>query len=158
VPAEDQGGVDRVKADLERQVAELTDAWQRSAAELDNYRKRTTRESASARAQERATVAARWLAVVDDLERALHHAETDPGSIVEGVRAVHQQAMDVLSALGYPRRDDVGKGFDPTYHEAVSTVADGELPPGTVAQVLRPGYGSDDQVLRPAAVVVATGT
>ena len=76
--------------------------------------------------------------------------------MVEGLRAVHQQAQSVLADLGYPRREDSGRAFDPALHEAVGTVADEELVPGTIASVVRPGYGNDGEVLRPAAVVVAT--
>jgi molecular chaperone GrpE len=148
---------DPEKAALERRVAELTDAWQRSVAELENYRKRMARELSMVRAQERAQVAARFLPVIDNLERALSHAQSNSPEIVEGLRAVRQQALDVLASLGFPRREDIGRAFDPTYHEAVSTVADDDLQPGTIAQVLRPGYGADDEVLRPAAVVVAVG-
>nr|WP_297415843.1 nucleotide exchange factor GrpE [uncultured Nocardioides sp.] len=143
-------------AALEQRVAELEDLWRRALAELDNYRKRTARELARARRDERAKAAAEWLPVIDNLDLALEHARADPENIVEGVRAVRQQALAILAALGYPRRDDEGIAFDPTYHEAVSTVEDEELPPGTVARVVRPGYGSEDEVLRPAAVVVAT--
>ena len=143
--AEDQQDASRVAA-LEQRVAELEDLWRRALAELDNYRKRTARAKA----------AAEWLPVIDNLDLALEHARADPENIVEGVRAVRQQALAILAALGYPRRDDEGIAFDPTYHEAVSTVEDEELPPGTVARVVRPGYGSEDEVLRPAAVVVAT--
>jgi molecular chaperone GrpE len=144
------------RADQERQIAELEDAWRRTAAELDNFRKRCARDVARGREQERAAVATRWLPVLDNLERALEHASSDPGSVVEGVRAVLAQAVGVLADLGYPRRDDDGRPFDPAVHEAVSTVSDDGLTPGTVAQVVRPGYGPDDRLLRPAAVVVAT--
>jgi molecular chaperone GrpE len=143
-------------AALEQRIAELEDLWRRALAELDNYRKRTSRELARARKEERVRVAAEWLPVIDNLDLALEHAREDPGNIVEGVRAVHQQALAILAALGFPRRDDEGQVFDPAYHEAVSTVDDGEVPAGTVAQVVRPGYGSEEDVLRPAAVVVAT--
>ncbi len=153
--AEDQQEASR-EAALEQRVAELEDLWRRALAELDNYRKRTARELARARRDERAKAAAEWLPVIDNLDLALEHARADPENIVEGVRAVRQQALAILAALGYPRRDDEGIAFDPTYHEAVSTVEDEELPPGTVARVVRPGYGSEDEVLRPAAVVVAT--
>ncbi|HEU5036675.1 MAG TPA: nucleotide exchange factor GrpE [Nocardioides sp.] len=138
------------------QVAELEDAWRRTAAELDNLRKRCARDVVRGREQERAAVAARWLPVLDNLERALEHASSDAGSVVEGVRAVLAQAVGVLADLGYPRRNDTGRAFDPALHEAVGTVSDEGLVPGTVAQVVRPGYGPDDKVLRPAAVVVAT--
>jgi molecular chaperone GrpE len=138
-------------------IAELEDRWRRTAAELDNFRKRCAQELVRAREQERASTAASWLPVVDNLERALDHASSsDLDQLVEGLRAVQQQALSVLADLGYPRREDTGKAFDPAVHEAVGTVADEELVPGTVASVVRPGYGVNGEVLRPAAVVVAT--
>ncbi|NYG07959.1 molecular chaperone GrpE [Phycicoccus badiiscoriae] len=144
-------------AETEKQIAELEDSWRRTAAELDNFRKRCARDLVRAREQERALVAARWLPVLDNLERALEHASSNPDQIVEGVRAVHQQGVAILADLGYPRRDDeTGKPFDPARHEAVGTVAAADLVPGTVAHVVRPGYGPDAEILRPASVVVAT--
>jgi molecular chaperone GrpE len=152
----DEGVADST-AESRRQIAELEDSWRRTAAELDNFRKRCARDVVRAREQERASVAARWLPVLDNLERALEHASSNPDQIVEGVRAVHQQALTILADLGYPRRDDeTGKAFDPAHHEAVSTIADEALVPGTVAHVVRPGYGPDGEILRPASVVVAT--
>ncbi|WP_345523508.1 nucleotide exchange factor GrpE [Nocardioides conyzicola] len=142
--------------DQARQVAELEDAWRRTAAELDNVRKRCARDVLRGREQERAAVAASWLPVVDNLERALEHASSDSDSVVEGVRAVLAQAVGVLADLGYPQRDDAGRAFDPAVHEAVGTVYEEGSVPGTVAHVVRPGYGPDDRILRPAAVVVAT--
>jgi molecular chaperone GrpE len=144
-------------AEPERKIAELEDSWRRTAAELENLRKRCAKDVIRAREQERASVAVRWLPVLDNLERALEHAASNPDQIVEGVRAVHQQALTVLADLGYPRRDDeTGTAFDPARHEAVSTVTDEDLVPGTVAHVVRPGYGPDGEILRPASVVVAT--
>jgi molecular chaperone GrpE len=152
----DEGATDGA-AEMQKQIADLEDSWRRTAAELDNLRKRCAKDVVRAREQERASVAARWLPVIDNLERALEHASSDPERIVEGVRAVHQQSIAVLADLGYPRRDDeTGKAFDPAHHEAVSTIADEDLVPGTVAHVVRPGYGPDGEILRPASVVVAT--
>jgi molecular chaperone GrpE len=136
-------------------VAELEDRWRRSAAELDNYRKRTARESGEQRADERARVAARWLPVLDNLELALQHATSAPDPVIDGIRAVRDQALAVLAELGYPRQDDAGAVFDPQRHEAVGTVVDPVAKPGTVVYVVRPRYGEEPQVLRPAAVVVA---
>ncbi|WP_374969645.1 nucleotide exchange factor GrpE [Terrabacter sp. BE26] len=144
-------------AKTEKQIAELEDSWRRTAAELENFRKRCAKDVVRAREQERTSVAARWLPILDSLERALEHASSDPGQIVEGVRAVRQQALAVLTDLGFPPRDnETGKPFDPAHHEAVSTIADENLVPGTVAHVVRAGYGTDDRILRPASVVVAT--
>ena len=128
----------------------------RALADLDNLRKRHEREILRVRSLERAAVAAQWLPIVDDLERALDHANVENAPLLEGVRAVHAQAVALLARLGFPRFDDVGKPFDPHRHEAVSVVDD-ETAPGTVVGVVRPGYDGPGTVLRPAGVVVSRG-
>jgi molecular chaperone GrpE len=137
-------------------LAELEDRWRRAVADLDNLRKRYARELERERTAERARVAAQFLPVVDNLDRALAHARGDPGAIVEGVRAVREEALDALTRLGFPRYEEVGVPFDPTRHEAARVVESDEVPADTVVEVLRPGYGRDDRWLRPAAVAVAT--
>jgi len=144
-------------AALEARVAELHDRYLRTVAELDNLRKRTAREAERQRAEECARVATEWLPVLDNLELALRHADADTLAVIEGVRAVRDQALGVLSRLGFPRQSDVGVPFDPAKHEAVSAVPDPDTPAGTVVEVVRPGYGNDEGQLRPAAVVVSTG-
>ncbi|MDN3351986.1 nucleotide exchange factor GrpE [Actinomadura sp. DC4] len=143
--------------DSAAKIAELEDKWRRALADLDNYRKRTARMLDGERAEERARTSAAWLPVLDDLERALEHADADPATVIEGVRSVLGQAREVIARLGYRRRDDEGVPFDPALHEAVSTVADPEAADGTVVHVLRPGYGGERGQLRPAQVVVAKG-
>jgi molecular chaperone GrpE len=145
--------LDRLRADVER----LTDQWRRALADLDNTRKRAARESARARADERARVALEWLPVLDNLDRAVEHGRSDPGTILEGVEAVRQQALSALEGLGFPRRADLGTQFDPARHEAVAAMPDPDAAPGTVLRVLRPAYGEGERQLRPASVVVATG-
>jgi molecular chaperone GrpE len=144
--------------ELRAQLAQMEDRWRRALADFDNLRKRAARESAQQRDDERAAVAARWLPVLDNLELALQHAAADPASIVSGVQAVYEQALSVLADLGFPRRSDVNEPFDPSRHEAVATMPDAGAKPGTVLHVVRPGYGSDERPLRPAAVIVAKGT
>ena len=134
------------------------DRWRRAVADLDNARKRCARELDRARTDERARVASRWLPVLDNLELALSHAQADPATIVTGVQAVRDQAVAVLNALGYPRRDEstyVGLPFDPAKHEVVTVVDDPDAMPGTVVRVFRPGYGDSEAQLRPAAVAVS---
>ena len=144
-------------ADLRARVAELEDRWRRALADLDNLRKRSARDAASAQAAERARAAGEWLPVLDNLDLALQHAEADPGAIVKGVEAVRDQALSVLAGLGFARRDDdAGAPFDPARHEAAATVVDPDASEGTVVRVLRPGYGEGERQLRPATVVVAT--
>lgn len=140
---------------LQARLAEAEDQKLRAVADLDNLRKRCAAQVERAEADARSQVTRQWLPVVDNLERALEHAAADPRTIVEGIQAVRQQALGVLASLGFPRRDDTGATFDPARHEAIATTYDPRVPPGTVVQVVRPGYGEPDRQLRPAQVVVA---
>lgn len=154
-PAAGEGTDPATVAALRARVGELEDQWRRAAADLDNLRKRVARDTERGRLAERARVAAEWLPVLDNLDLALRHATADPDVLMEGVRAVRDQALGVLARLGFPRQDDVGAAFDPGRHEAVHAVVDRDVPTGTVVEVVRPGYGDEEHQLRPAAVVVA---
>jgi molecular chaperone GrpE len=131
-------------------------ALRRALADLDNIRKRYERELGRARSLERAAVTAEWLSIVDDLERALDHSGVEDLALLDGVRAVHDQAVALLARLGFPRFEDLGKPFDPSRHEAMGVI-DGNGAPGTVAAIVRPGYDGPGAVLRPAGVVVTRG-
>ncbi|GLY68840.1 nucleotide exchange factor GrpE [Amycolatopsis taiwanensis] len=135
-------------------AAELEDRWRRAVADLDNLRKRFARELSRERLAERNSILRAWLPVVDNLERALAHAGEDASPVVGGVRAVRDQAVDLLAQLGYPRQDQTGVPFDPYRHEVVEVVADARYADGTVVRVVRPGYGEGETQLRPAAVAV----
>jgi molecular chaperone GrpE len=141
------------------ELAAAEDRWKRAMADLDNLRKRYARELAREREAERERVAAAFLPVLDNLERALEHAGSDAAydqdALVRGLRSVREQALGVLTALGYPRQDEAGVPFDPARHEAVSVEEETEAAPGTVVRVLHPGYGEGERQLRPAAVAVA---
>ncbi|MGA5330167.1 nucleotide exchange factor GrpE [Streptomyces griseoincarnatus] len=149
------GGHAPTEDEHEAELKELEDRWRRALADLDNLRKRHVRELERERTSERSRTAAAFLPVIDNLELALTHAGSDPGAIVEGVRTVRDQAVNVLELLGYPRHAETGVAFDPARHEVVGVVQDADTPPGTVVEVLRPGYGDGERQLRPAAVTVA---
>ncbi|MFF3560374.1 nucleotide exchange factor GrpE [Streptomyces sp. NPDC002574] len=144
-------GPDEQAAALE----ELQDRWRRALADLDNVRKRQARELERERLTERTRTAAAWLPVVDNLELAIVHARSDSSAVLEGVKAVRDQAVDVLRGLGYSRHEETGVPFDPARHEVVGVVDDPAAEPNSVVQVVRPGYGEDGSQLRPASVVVA---
>jgi molecular chaperone GrpE len=140
----------------EQRIAELEDLRLRALADLDNMRKKCASQVSRAEAETRARVALQWLPVVDNLERALAHAQADPDAIVDGVKAVRNQAVSVLAQLGYPRRDDdLGAEFDPARHEAIASREDPSAPEGSIVEIVAPGYGEGDRQLRPAQVVVA---
>ncbi|MFI6077274.1 nucleotide exchange factor GrpE [Actinoplanes sp. NPDC051343] len=144
-------------AELRDQLARSEERYRRAVADFDNLRKRMARDADREREDERARVAARWLPVLDNLELALQHAAAEPASIVSGLEAVRQQALAVLADLGYPLRADLNEPFDPSRHEAVAVLPATDAAPGTILQVVRPGYGTDERPLRPASVVVAKG-
>lgn len=154
-PGTDAAGLTPAEDEYTTAIRELEDRWRRALADLDNLRKRHARELERERTVERSRTAAAFLPVLDNLELALTHAGADPGAIVEGVRAVRDQAVNVLDLLGYPRHAETGVAFDPALHEVVGVVQDPDAAPGTVVEVLRPGYGDGERQLRPAAVTVA---
>jgi molecular chaperone GrpE len=137
-------------------IARLEAQLRHALAELDVLRAGARVGVHTARADERAHSAAVWLPVLDNLDRAVLHARSDPHAHVADLEALRYQALGVLAALGFPRRFDEGEPFDPTRHHAVATVPSGDLlPAGTVVYVVRPSYGLGDRQLRPAEVVVA---
>ena len=142
--------------ELRNALAETDDKWRRTAADLANLQKRFRRELDREQMAERERVLLLWLGTIDDLDRALGHAETGRGDFVEGVRAIVEHATTTIASLGYPRFGEVGDVFDPALHDVVSTVPVSEqVAPHVVVGVVKAGYGTAANLLRPASVVVA---
>jgi molecular chaperone GrpE len=159
VPPQDGAGDDSVEAKiaaLEREKKENWERYLRTAADLENFRKRQRRELDDARFEAKSKVLKEMLPVVDNLERAIEHATQQSGSspIVEGVQLVLRQFLSAFERLDVTPVEAAGQPFDPNLHEAISQ-AESDQPPGTVVQVLQRGYRSGDRLLRPALVVVA---
>ncbi|HEY1675616.1 MAG TPA: nucleotide exchange factor GrpE [Streptosporangiaceae bacterium] len=143
-------------AGLRARIGELEDLRRRALADLDNVQKRCAAQITRVETETRAAVAREWLPVIDNLDRALEHSSADPAAIIEGVRAVRDQALGVLGRLGFPRReDDQGAMFDPARHDALAARDAAGAADGSVVEVVRPGYGEGAHQLRPAQVVVA---
>ncbi|HEY1557319.1 MAG TPA: nucleotide exchange factor GrpE [Kofleriaceae bacterium] len=143
-------------AAVEKDKKDNWDRYLRAAADLENLRKRGKREVDEARLDTKNKVLKEMLPVVDNLERAVEHAGTDPATkpIVEGVQLVLRQFQTAFERLDITAVDALGQAFDPNLHEAISQI-DSDQPPGTVIQVLQRGYRAGDRLLRPALVVVA---
>lgn len=127
----------------------------RSAAEFDNFKKRALKEKEDVQKFGSEKLLKDLLPVMDNLERALDHAEQhDLQSVIEGVRLVQKLFESTLSRYGVVGFSAVGKPFDPGVAEALMQQESDE-PPGTVVSEMARGYKLNDRLLRPAAVVVA---
>jgi molecular chaperone GrpE len=139
------------------EIARLKERLLRTAADFDNYRKRTRRDITDAERRVQENLLNVLVQPFDNLERAAQHAESaqDVKALAEGLKMVLRQFEDALSTVGIQRIVSVGKPFDPSEHEAVQHIHTDEVPPGAVAQELRAGYRWQDRLIRPALVVVA---
>lgn len=149
---------------LEEAVAALTaerDAMQdqllRSRAEFDNYRKRTARQTEQIRKTAAEDLIRGLLPVVDNLERALSHAENPEDGLAQGVLMISQQFCEVLKAQGLTPIPALGEPFDPQVHEAMSHLPSEECPAGSVLAEYERGYRIGDYIVRPSKVVVSSG-
>lgn len=139
------------------ETARLKDQLLRTAADFDNYRKRSRKDLVDAEARGRKGTIDALLPVFDNLERATSHARaaTDVQSLANGISMVLRQFQDALGRMGIERIESVGKPFDPTVHEAIQHLETSEYPPGSVAAEVQAGYREGDRLIRAATVVVA---
>lgn len=137
--------------------AKLRDQLLRTAADFDNFRKRSRRELADMEKRAREDLIKDLLPVFDNLERATAHAETatDVKALADGIGLVKRQFLDTLSKIGIERIKAQGLPFDPAFHEAVQQFETDEHAPGTVIHEVQSGYVQGDKLVRPAIVVVA---
>jgi molecular chaperone GrpE len=139
---------------LEQEKRELHDRLLRTAAEFENFKKRTKKEMDDAATRGREQLLRELLPAIDNLERALKHAP--PGDpLAVGVQQTEKQLLQALEKFGVTRFSSVGKPFDPAQHDAIQQVETAEFPPGTVAQEFASGYMIGPRLLRPAMVAVA---
>lgn len=135
---------------------------QRTKADFENYRKRATRDAAAAQERGAVRLALELLPAIDNLERALAHADSDPAgdtgngdSFVAGIRHVHADVLAALGRAGIECYSPEGELFDPQLHEAVAQQPIEGAEPGVIVEVYQRGYRVGDAVVRPARVVVA---
>lgn len=159
-----QNELDSVSDQIEaakQQAAEANDRFLRLQADWDNYRRRTAQERLDERQRATEKLVVDLLPVIDDLERAIEHADnlTDPAAqqFVEGVSAVCNKLVGVLNKEGVEVVNPVGEAFDPLSHQAVSQIEDTQAYDETVAQVYQKGYRMGGKDIRTAMVVVTHG-
>lgn len=140
--------------ELTRQNAELSDRVLRTAAEFDNFRKRTQKEKAELTGYNKAGCIKEILVVVDSFERALA-AECKDSDFKKGMEMIFQQLVAALTKLGAQEIEALGQKFNPELHNAIKQVEDEAYEENTVCEVLQKGYRLEDRVIRHSVVVVA---
>jgi molecular chaperone GrpE len=153
---------DERAAALANEVASLKDKLLRTLADQENLRRRTEREVADSRQYAVTSFAREMLVVADNLRRAIDavpaEARTaDPAlaNLMDGVDATERGLEQTLIKFGVRKTSPKGQKFDPGFHQAMYEVETGEVPPGTVTDVIQAGYVIGERVLRPALVAIA---
>jgi molecular chaperone GrpE len=143
-------------AAIEADVMKWKELAVRTAADLDNYRKRATREREDAIRYANQGLLEDLLPVLDNFEMGMMAASRDQGSMIFiGMDMVRRQFNDFLAGQGVTEIAAEGKPFDPKIHEAVSQESQPGVEDDTVLRVVRRGFMLRDRLLRPASVIVA---
>ena len=144
-------------ADAQAKADENWNLYLRAAAELENVRKRATRDVENAHKFALEGFSRELLAVVDSLEMGLAAADNaDVQTLLEGSEATCKLLKTTLDRFGVSEVDPEGEPFDPEMHEAMSMMPADNVEPGSVAQVIQKGYALNGRLLRPARVIVAS--
>ncbi len=145
-----QAEIESLKAELESK----NDLLLRTAAEFDNFKKRTERERLSVAEYAKANVIKELLPILDNIDRA-SLSEKDTPEYIKGIEMIVKQFESLGEKLGISEVAKVGDSFDPNFHDAVMHIEDETLGENVIAEVLQKGFKIGDTVIRPAMVKVA---
>jgi molecular chaperone GrpE len=156
------GELQSLKDEFEGRGKELEEAAERQVrlqAEFENFRRRNLKERQESLRYGHQNLVKDLLTSVDNLDRAIEHSEqnddADFQSLLQGIDLVRRDLLAALGKHGVSVVEAAQQPFDPTYHEAMGQVPDGNVPPNTVVAVLQTGYLLHDRMLRPARVMVS---
>lgn len=140
-------------AEAEEKAAGYLASWQRSAADFQNYKRRTEEERSEFAKMANAAMIYNLLPLIDDFDRAMQSVDANIAGLtwMDGIRLIHRKFQMLLDSAGVTEIEADGKPFDPNLHEAV-TFGPGE--DGVVVSVVQKGYKLGERVIRPAMVVV----
>lgn len=142
--------IENLKAELEAK----NDLLLRTAAEFDNFKKRTEREKLTVAEFAKAGLIKQLLPILDNIDRA---ALSQKGSedYIKGIEMIVKQFEAATANLGIEEIAKVGDTFNPELHEAVMHIEDENVAENTITQVLQKGYKIGSTVIRAAMVQVA---
>ena len=143
--------------ELQNQVDQFSDGWQRERAEFANYRKRAARDEEFHRQTSRIDILRTYLDVHDDIDLAIKnmpdHIKEDPWS--NGIQLIQQKLANVLKSEGLEPITAEDNQFDPNVHEAISLEEHPEIESGKIIEIVQQGYKFGERVVRPSRVRVA---
>ena len=133
------------------------DMLRRTQADFVNYKRRMSQEQTEGHVTAQRTLLETLLPVLDDLGRALESVPPDVAQHpwTQGILLTAKRLTEALHQLGVRQVGASGERFDPRWHEALMTESRLDVPEGTIARVIRPGYALGDRIIRPAHVIVA---
>lgn len=143
--------IEKIKAELENK----NDLLLRTAAEFDNYKKRTDRERAGIAEYAKANIIKELLPILDNIDRAAVLEDKTSPDYIKGIELIVKQFEGLAEKLGIKEVAQVGDNFDPNCHEAVMHIEDENFGENVIAEVLQKGFKIGDTVIRPAMVKVA---
>jgi molecular chaperone GrpE len=144
-------------AELEAAKAKAEENYNKflyAMADFENYKKRIERQFADIAIAGKRSALAKFLPVIDNLERALNF-EDDSSGLRGGLQATLKGFEGVLASEGVKPIAVKGKPFDPKIAEAIGTAPSDDVPSDTVVEEVQKGYMIGDELLRPAQVIVA---
>ncbi|MEI6493568.1 MAG: nucleotide exchange factor GrpE [Verrucomicrobiota bacterium] len=158
MPGEEVPATEEV-TDFQAEAARFKDLALRAQADLDNYRKRATRDKEDSIRYANSSLLEKLLPVLDNFELGLEAARSAPdtASIVEGMAMVQKQLQEFLKSQGVEVIPAEGAAFNPSHHEAVAQEHSPAVPEGHVVRLLRKGYKLKDRLLRASSVTVSKG-
>ena len=141
---------------LEQDVMKWRELAMRTAADMENFRKRAGREREESMRYANQSLLEELLPILDNFEMGMQAAGQEKDSMIYvGMDMVRKQLNEFLGNHGVVEIEAEGHAFDPNLHEAVSQEESTEVDEGVILRVIRRGYNLRDRLLRPATVVVA---
>ena len=138
----------------QQELDELNDRYKRVLAEFENYKKRSSKERETLYNSIVSDIVEVFLPVVDNIENALK-IETQDIEYKKGIELILKQFKDILKSKGVEEIPAMGETFDPSLHEAVSSIQDPDKNAQEIVQEYRKGYRIGNRVIRHSMVVVA---
>ncbi len=149
----DDEQINKLQEDLKKsreEAASYLNQIKRLKADFENYKKRINKESKNSFKSGEKELARGLVYILDNLERALNSKEIDS----EGIEIINREFYNILKARGLRKMNSLGADFDPHCHHALSFIVSEDDKSGKVVDVIQPGYYWENEVLRPAQVVV----